>query len=373
MKHSPPEKIWPYFIYYLTQEDILPYKALRRFLEKGLCSLPVAAESFVLITEEKISEYRHLKDLMYQVLQERWQALITAAEDLRRSSEKQGIFALALGDPLYPPLLAAVPDAPLALFYQGNISAYRNYRAHLAIVGSRKMTPYAARFLEQEVSKIIPYKVTVTSGLARGCDTAAHLSCLRNGGFTTACLAHGIDLIYPAEHKKIKEEIARTGLILSEYPLGTKPRPYYFPARNRIISGLSHACFVAEAALSSGSLITADLAAEQGREVAVLCASVFRESSAGSNALLRDGARAILNYQDLLDLLNIKRENTPYEAAFAENLPPVLKAISEEALSETELSLKLNMPLKELRIALLKYEAAGRVRRFRGRFFLTRA
>lgn len=364
--------LWPWLIYYLQKAECLPTKFLRRLLRAGLSELPCAPESFIYIIEKDLPAYLNLKDSLAALLRDQWTAHKDAAERLRSFSLKKGIACHILGESAYPEQLAFTEDAPLILFSRGQWDKLAQVPAALAVVGSRRMTPYSERFLEQELAKIIPAQAAIISGLARGCDTKAHTVCLKNGGFTISCLAHGPDLCYPPEHLPIMEEIAAQGLLLSEYAPGVKARRWQFPARNRIIAGLCDTCFVVEAGLNSGSLITADYAAAAGREVAVLTASVFALSSAGSNALLREGARPILNYQDLLDALGLNEENRPYGTACAEDLPPILKAISEEALSEMEISLRLNLPLTEVRIKLLNYEAKGQIRRFRGRVFLTR-
>lgn len=366
------ELSWPLIFYYLRADEILPYAFCRKLLMNGIRDFPPCPESFTALIQEKLPEYSNLKEELSAVLNVRWQGLAERAERLGDYCRQHNIELLSPGSPDYPLRLAATSAAPLVLFAEGQIKKLREPAAFLACVGSRKMTPYAERFLTQELAKIMPYQVSIVSGLARGCDTRAHVTALKEGGFTVACLANGTDVYYPPEHKKIQEEIKEKGVLLSEYAPGTKPRPYRFPARNRIIAGLSDACFIAEAAASSGSLITADLAADEGREVGVLCASVFALSSAGSNALLREGAMPVLNYQDLLDLLGINEEKRAYQGAYAEDLPPLLQAVSETPLSEMELSLKLGMPLKEVRMKILEYEAKGSVRRFRGRIFLTK-
>lgn len=366
---------WTLLISALEEKKAFPYKFLRLLCltEQGFGRAEADPEYLITLCEKHAPGCREVLPLIRERLYEFWDTCCLWAVKTARRCREEGCTPVNISESLYPALLREVKDAPLTLYTMGKTAELGRIQRRLAVVGSRRMTSYGERFINQEVAKLIPYGTAIVSGMARGCDSKAHEICLEKGGFTVACLAHGLDLCYPPEHKTLKEEIKKKGLLISEYPPGTAAKPYYFPARNRLISGLCEACFIVEAGCSSGSLITADLACEQGREVGVLAASVFKSSSAGCNDLIREGARPVFNYQDLLDLLGLNKENRAYEHAFDLSLPPILKAISAEPLSEMEISCKLDIPLRELRIKLLEYESEGRIRRSRGRIFLTRA
>lgn len=212
---------------------------------------------------------------------------------------------VSLGEPGYPLLLPLISDPPKMLYYMGDLSLAA--RRCVAVVGSRKTTEYgrwAAFTLGQRLAE---HDIVVVSGLAAGIDACGHAGALKAGGKTIAILGCGIDLCYPAINRKLKEQIASTGLVLSEYPPGFPAAVYTFPRRNRIISGVSEATVVAAAGLHSGSLITAELAEEQGRAVYALPGNINNVYHLGSNKLIKDGAIPLVVLDDLLDELGICR------------------------------------------------------------------
>ncbi|WP_022792757.1 DNA-processing protein DprA [Marinococcus halotolerans] len=199
-------------------------------------------------------------------------------------------------DDSYPSSLKSIYDAPWVLYTKGNTALLRD-SPRLAVVGSRSMTSYGRAAVEA----LLPHgKVQIVSGLARGVDGHAHRQALQTGAPAIAVLGSGFGRIYPKEHLALAKNIADAGLLLSEYPPDRSPRKWHFPARNRIISGLSDKIFVVEADVNSGSLITASLALEQGREVCALPGPVFSRQSAGTNRLIYDGALPVLQPEDLL-------------------------------------------------------------------------
>lgn len=199
----------------------------------------------------------------------------------------------------YPALLNQIASPP-ALFWRG--LAWQEAPA-VAIVGSRQATPYGCAVAEELAADLADRGIVVVSGLARGIDAAAHRGCLRAGGITLAVLGCGLDVRYPPEHAALAEDIARSGALVSEFPPGTPPRAEHFPARNRIISGLTLGVVVVEAAERSGALITARLAAEQGREVFAVPGSIRGRQSAGAHRLIQDGAKLVQGVDDILDEL----------------------------------------------------------------------
>ncbi|HEX2953621.1 MAG TPA: DNA-processing protein DprA [Bacillota bacterium] len=235
----------------------------------------------------------------------------------------EGISMVFLNEEEYPKNLQSIDNPPPVLYYRGDIRP--EDRAAVAIVGSRTATPNGLLNAEQIAAELAAQGVVIVSGLARGVDTAAHRGALAGGGRTIAVLGSGIDIVYPPENEKLAEEITKTGILLSEFPLGEGPRQGNFPARNRIISGLSLGVLVVEAARDSGSLITAGLALEQGREVFAVPGPIHSEACYGSNRLIRQGAYLVQSIDDILEGLNLMRITSEQ-----------LSAVKEEFLQKNE-------------------------------------
>lgn len=215
----------------------------------------------------------------------------------------RGILVTHPGHPMYPAALAEISGRPTILYVLGTLTEAD--KTAVGLVGTRRSTAYGRQTAEVISHDLAKAGVTVVSGLARGIDAAAHHATLDAGGRTVAVLGSGCDVIYPAEHRNLAARIAANGAVVSEQPPGAKPDAQNFPARNRIISGMSLGIVVIEAPQRSGALITASFAADQGREVFVVPGNVNAQNSDGSNQLLRDGARIVRNGQDILEDLNI--------------------------------------------------------------------
>ncbi len=222
---------------------------------------------------------------------------------------RSGIRAVHPGHPSYPRLLAEISGRPSILYVRGELTPADD--ASVAIVGTRRATPYGRQAAERIAAELAQAGVTVVSGLARGVDAAAHRAALEAGGRTIAVLGSGPDVIYPAEHRRLAEQILESGAILSELPPGAKPDAQNFPARNRIVSGMTLGTLIVEAPLRSGALITASFAADQGREVFVIPGSIFAQTAEGTNALLRDGARLVRDGADILEDLGLGGSGSP--------------------------------------------------------------
>ena len=203
----------------------------------------------------------------------------------------------------YPPLLSQLLDAPPVLFIRGEITPVDEWA--VAMVGTRKATVYGREVAHRLATDLAHNGVTIVSGMARGIDGIAHKAALEAGGRTIAVFGSGVDRIYPPEHKQLARRIAENGALVSDYPLGTPPEGSNFPPRNRIISGLSLGVIVIEAGLRSGALITADFAADQGRDVFAVPGSILSPASAGCNRLLRDGAHVVTEARDVLETLHL--------------------------------------------------------------------
>lgn len=204
----------------------------------------------------------------------------------------------------YPQLLWEIPDPPPLLYYQGHLRQWHE-RNTVAIVGTRRATPYGRRWTKKIVTALTERGFTVISGMADGIDGEAHRACLDVGGQTIAVVGTGVDRIYPHKHKSLYDQIVNSGLVVSEYPQGTPPDKSHFPARNRIIAGLSRVTLVMEAPLPSGALITAYQANEYGRDVYALPNSLDVNEARGCLSLLGRGAQAILGVDELLEALGM--------------------------------------------------------------------
>lgn len=275
---------------------------------------------------------------------------------------------IALGDPRYPEALLATADPPLLLYAQGRVELMRGDA--LAVVGSRNPTPQGASNAQAFARSLGEAGWIVVSGLALGIDGAAHEGALAGGAGTIAVVATGLDRVYPKRHFDLAHRIARDGLILSEYALGTPPLSAHFPLRNRIIAGLTRGTLVVEAALQSGSLITARLASEAGREVFAIPGSIHSPQSRGCHALIKQGAKLVECAEDVLDELQPLATARPRGAA-APDAPgdPLLDAMGHELVSIDALVARTGWPAHELNIRLLDLELSGRVARLPGQLF----
>lgn len=276
----------------------------------------------------------------------------------------EGRELLPLPDARYPRLLQEIGHAPLALFCHGDVALLS--RTQIAVVGARSASPQGRETAQAFAAELTRCGLVITSGLAVGIDGAAHRGALDAGGATIAVCGTGLDRVYPARHRELAHEIAQRGLIVSEFPTGTPPLPENFPRRNRIISGLSAGVLVIEAAPQSGSLITARLATEQGREVFAIPGSIHTPLSRGGHALIRSGAKLTESVADILEEIapQLGLSIAP-RTGMSEVLPPmqqrVLDALGFEATPFDRLAERLALPVSELSEALLTLELAGRV------------
>jgi DNA processing protein len=217
--------------------------------------------------------------------------------------EQHGVQAVTCHDDLYPSRLKEIYDYPPVLYVRGTLLTEQEWC--LAVVGTRKATVYGRQVTDEFVTELARNGITVVSGLARGIDSVAHKSALDTGARTYAVFACGLDTIYPAENAGLARRIMENGALISEYPLGTKPRPEHFPRRNRIMSGMSLGVLVIEANKPSGALVTANRALEQNREVFAVPGSILSPASRGTNHLIQEGAKLVRDYTDILEELNL--------------------------------------------------------------------
>ncbi len=278
--------------------------------------------------------------------------------------EKSGIKWLTVFDNNYPELLSQIYDPPVVLYYKGEILP--SDKKAIGVVGSRKMTGYGKAVTEDFTSKLVAAGLTIVSGLARGVDSTAHKQAVNDGGRTIAVLGGGLNNIFPPENTPLAEKIASGfGAVVSEFPPGYPSLPGNFPARNRIIAGLSKAVLVTEAAVDSGSLITARLAVEAGREVFAVPGPVTSSLSRGPIDLIKEGARVVFDPQEILDELRITRVansgNNIQIEKFSEEEKKILEVLERESLHVDEIGRLLQFPSGKLSALLLKMEISGLV------------
>ena len=320
-----------------------------------------------------------------------WEALWqTTAQWLANAAPQGPARAIvSLGDLRYPQTLLDTEDPPLLLYLMGPalLLEHQPFPSDrcLAVVGSRNPTAQGAENARLFARALCGAGLTIVSGLALGVDAAAHegaLEAVTSAGTMAATIAvvgTGLDRVYPRKNLDLAHRIAAHGLIVSEYPLGTPPLPGNFPKRNRIISGLSQGTLVVEAALASGSLITARMAAEQGREVFAIPGSIHAPQSRGCHALIRQGAKLVESAQDVLEELKIPATtvpglphegvNAPGAAASDETEDPVLAALGYDPMGLDALIARTGMDASTLQVALLELELDGRIARLPGGLF----
>lgn len=221
--------------------------------------------------------------------------------------ERTGVSALTWDDPAYPASLRTIDRSPPVLYVRGALLPADEIA--VAVVGTRHASTYGREVAHNVATELARHGVTIVSGLALGVDTVAHRAALDAGGRTIAVLGSGVDQLYPLQNRALGEEIVHQGAVLSDYPLGTKPEARNFPPRNRIISGLARAVVIIEAGERSGALITAEFAADQGRDVWAVPGSILTPGSAGANRLIREGASPLIAMDDLLRALDLERHS----------------------------------------------------------------
>ena len=289
-----------------------------------------------------------------------------AAERWAASVEASGLRIVTAFDPEYPVPLAEIADPPFLLFAVGRLE--RLNLPAVAVVGSRNATRYGRDVAARLARELSQAGVTIVSGFARGVDAAAHDAAREGSGGTIAVLGCGLDVNYPPEHARLKEALAATDLLLSEFLPGAEPRPQNFPIRNRIIAGLAAGVVVVEASRRSGSLITARLAADFGRDVFAVPGSVFSETSVGAHELLRDGAILCRGAEDVLaelfpsvgpraGLVAARSKPSTELSSEAARLYHALRR--EESLSAEELAQSLDLPAATVLAGLFELEGAG--------------
>ena len=307
--------------------------------------------------------------------------------DWRRAAQQQATAAARCGarlvlldDPGYPALLRPIELPPPFLLVRGSLQ--RTDSLAVALVGSRRGSPYGLRMAERLGADLGGRGVTVVSGLARGVDTAAHQGALQVGGRTVAVLGSGVDVVYPPENRRLAVDVSEAGGLVSQFPMGTAPLPHHFPARNRLIAGMTLGTVVVEAAAQSGALITARLAGELGREVYAVPGNVSSPGSQGAHALIQDGAKLVQGWEDIVAewpaewrrALRPSSEASPAPTETGSGADPgeraILAALGDEPVAIDALVEESRLPSSQVSAGLLALELRGLVRRITGQRYV---
>jgi DNA processing protein len=289
-------------------------------------------------------------------------------EKVMQSLEAKGISILLSSDEDYPKRLQEIDQPPPVLYRRGELIPDDEWA--VAVVGTRRVTAYGRQVAEDVSGALARHGITVISGLARGVDSISHQAALNAGGRTIAVLGSGLDRIYPPENRQLAESIIPNGALLSDYPPGTPPEASNFPPRNRIISGLSLAVIIVEAGKTSGALITASFAADQGREVFAVPGNITAPGSKGTNRLIQDGAQPLLNTEQLLENLELTmvaqhrtaRVVIPSDTTEAQ----LYETLSREPLHIDEIQSRTDLPIEKVTATLALMELKGMVRQVGG-------
>jgi len=287
---------------------------------------------------------------------------------------KNEVDVITIYDENYPEGLKNIYDKPLVLYVKGNMIEQDHIA--LAVVGSRKATNYGKWATEYFVKELVKLNVTIISGFASGIDSIAHKTSLENGGRTIAVLGNGLDVIYPRKNKELYNEILKNGALITEYTFGVQPLPYNFPQRNRIISGLSLGIVVIEAKEKSGSLITAEHALEQGKEVFALPGNINSIFSRGTNKLIKEGAKLIMNIEDIVEeiyelkknFIRYKEEEIDY-SQLSDLEIRVVDILKEGPIQSDMIALKVGLDISTVNSTLTILEMKGIIKEMTGRIF----
>lgn len=287
-------------------------------------------------------------------------------------AQKIGVRIISWDNPEYPAQLKQIYDPPPVLYLRGQF--LKQDEKAIAVVGSRNPTTYGQTAAERIAMGLSRAGVTVISGLARGVDSCAHRGAIRAGGRTIGVLGCGLDIVYPPESKELYEQVAKQGVLISEFPLGTPPDSDHFPIRNRIISGLSLGVAVVEATLRSGSLITARFALDQGREVFAVPGNVDSPRSEGTNRLIKEGAKLVIRAEDILEEISPLAKfcaplEKPLEPPLSAEEKKVFSVLTSHPLHIDQISAQTKLSSAQALTILLSLELAGQVKQLPGMNF----
>ncbi|MFC1987587.1 DNA-processing protein DprA [Chloroflexota bacterium] len=292
-----------------------------------------------------------------------WRPKISLEAEVEKLGQ-YGVKVFTCHDPGYPSRLKEIYDYPPLIYVRGSLFSEDEWC--LAVVGTRRATVYGRQITEEIAADLARSKITIVSGLAKGVDSVAHHSALEAGGRSIATFACGLDIVYPAENAELARRIMQQGALISEYPLGTKPKAEHFPRRNRIMSGLSLGVLVVEAGETSGAMITANMALEQNREVFAIPGSILSPASRGTNQLIQEGAKLVRSYTDILEELNLTA--VAHQVEMKEIMPPsdteslLLKQLGAEPTHIDEVCRSSGLSISTVSSTLAMMELKGLVK-----------
>jgi DNA processing protein len=282
-------------------------------------------------------------------------------DDELEKLERYKVRAITENDPAYPARLKEIYDCPPLLYVMGTLVPEDEWA--IAVVGTRRASIYGRQVAEETVADLARNRITIISGLAKGIDSIAHRTALAVGGRTIAITGCGLDIVYPSEHVTLAQKITEQGALISEFPLGTRPKAEHFPLRNRIMSGMSLGVLVIEAGERSGATITAHRAVEQNREVFAVPGSIFSPVSKGTNRLIQEGAKLVRNCADVLEELNITvlpKQREIREIVLATDIESqLLGCLSKEAIHIDDLCRHSGLPIAAVSSTLTMLELRG--------------
>lgn len=343
----------------------LNYKTLSVLLE-------VYGSAYELYKEKEFSEVRGLKPEEKERLGNK---SLSLAERIIRDTEAAGGYIITWEDDEYPPLLRQIYDPPYALYVRGIIPQWDNL-FFIAVVGTRTCSDYGIRAAEHIVGGLAERGAAIVSGMARGIDTKACLISVENGGFTVAVVGNGLDIVYPRENKELFDAICQNGIIITEYPPGTKPLKYNFPRRNRIMAGLSNGVLVVQAPEKSGALITAGHAIENSRDVYAVPGNIFDVGHRGTNILIQRGAKPVMDAEDIMveypyvklekrqrSSVKKKSSQTKEEPVFEGLEKQLISMLKDGERDVDEIIRELGVDAAEMNSAVIMLEIQGYIKR----------
>ena len=292
-----------------------------------------------------------------------WRPKISLEAEIEKL-DRYGVKVVNCNDSNYPSRLREIYDYPPLLYFRGSLLPEDEWC--LAVVGTRRATVYGRQIAEEIVTDLVQNRITIVSGLAKGIDSVAHNAALAAGGRSIAVFACGLDIVYPSENANLARSLIQQGALISEYPLGTRPRADNFPRRNRIMSGLSLGVLVIEADETSGAMITAHLALEQNREVFAIPGSILSPASRGTNYLIQEGAKLVRDYTDILEELNLTA--VAHQMEMREVMPAsdtealLLKQLGAEPTHVDEVCRSSGLPISTVSSTLAMMELKGLVK-----------
>ncbi|HPJ12153.1 MAG TPA: DNA-processing protein DprA [Caldisericia bacterium] len=329
----------------------------------------------------KYRQYNELWEHDFDAIPDEIMDLLNTKETLcfldqeKEKAAQLGIQILPFHHNDYPSALKKLKGMPPVLYTKSNTKIDLNQPFFIAIVGSRKASTYGKKYAFRFASELSALGFTIISGLAYGIDAESHKGALSQQGKTIAVVGTGVDLCYPKPNFSLMQSIENSGCILTEFPIGTPPKPYHFPSRNRIISGISDAVLLMEAAQKSGAMITADLALDQGKEVFALPGSIDSPTSQGTNDLIKQGVRVLTQVEDVTSLLGSPSRSELFdeEKTFESNEKKIVIALKQEDLDFSSLVDQLQIPSSELMKALTMLEIKGIIRKEKNVYSLFQA